>query len=555
MPRILDLLKQGRHDEVWQMCCGFIDLSLDEFINMQNILLMEQIELLKKCHLGRKVMHGAMPETVEEFRAQVPLTTYQDYCPELLEKQENVLPAKVARWAHTSGKSGEYPFKWVPISERAWEEMGLLVFAAGIFGSCKKRGEVTRTPSKFLYATAPAPYTTGVIAYHCEEELGFTYYPPLRDSENMTFMERLDKGFWMALSEGIDGLYGLTAVLVGIGERFKQGAGSIKLSTLIRKPKALFRVLRGLIKSKLAGRPLLPKDLWSIKGMACGGTDSFIFRDKIKEMWGVQPLDIYASTESNIAALQTWDFEGMTFTPNLDFFEFIPESEHFKWQQDHSYEPETLLLNEVKPGEVYELVITNLHGGALVRYKTGDMIRITALRNEKLGIDIPQMAFERRADDLIDLGTVRLNETVIWKAIENTRIPYVDWTARKEVIAEKPSMHLYIELKENYIASEKGLSSAVYEQIKLLDDGFIHYDLPSIERLIDYKPITVTMLHEGAFARYAAKRHAEGADLAQLKPPHINPADDVLTLLGAKPRPVPTEEQVIEAPIAEKIRS
>jgi hypothetical protein len=554
VPRIRELLKQGRHDEVWQMCCGFIDLSLDEFMNMQSTLLMEQIELLKKCRLGRKVMHGAMPETIEEFRAQVPLTTYQDYCPELLEKQEDVLPAKVARWAHTSGKSGEYPFKWVPISERAWEEMGLLVFAAGIFGSCRKRGEVTRTPSKFLYATAPAPYTTGVIAYHCEEELGFTYYPPLRDSENMTFMERLDKGFWMALSEGIDGLYGLTAVLVGIGERFKQGAGSIKPSSLIRKPKALFRVLRGLIKSKLARRPLLPKDLWSIKGMACGGTDSFIFRDKIKEMWGVQPLDIYASTESNIAALQTWDFGGMTFTPNLDFFEFVPESEHFKWQKDHSYQPETILLNQVKAGEVYELVITNLHGGALVRYRTGDMIRITALRNDKLGIEIPQMAFERRADDLIDLGTVRLNETVIWKAIENTRIPYVDWTARKEIIAGKPSMHLYIELKENYIASEKGLAAAVYEQIKLLNDGFIHYDLPSIERLIDYKPITATMLPEGAFSRYAAKRHAEGADLAQLKPPHINPSDDVLALLGAKPRPVSTEEQVIEAPIVEEVR-
>jgi hypothetical protein len=557
VPRIRDLLRQGRHDEVWQMCCGFIDLSIDEFMNMQKSLLLEQIDLLKKCRLGRKVMHGAMPDTLEEFRTQVSLTTYKDYCPELLEQQENVLPAKVARWAHTSGKSGEYPFKWVPISERAWEEMGLLVFAAGIFGSCRKRGEVTRTPSKFLYATAPAPYTTGIVAQYCKEELGFVYYPSLDDSQNMTFMERLDKGFWMALSEGIDGLYALTAVLVGIGERFKKGAGNIKITSLLRKPKALFRVLKGLIKSKLAGRSMLPKDLWNIKAMACGGTDSQIFRDKIKDMWGVQPLDIYASTESNIAAMQTWDFAGMTFTPNLDFFEFIPESEHLKWQQDNSYQPQTMLLNEVKAGEVYELVITNLHGGALVRYRTGDMIRITALRNEQLNIDIPQMAFERRADDLIDLGTVRLNETVIWKAIEATKIPYADWTARKEVIAGKPTMHLYIELKDNYIASETGLAAAIYDQIKQLNDGFIHYDLPSIERLVDYKPITVTMLSEGAFSRYATKRHAEGADLAQLKPPHINPSNDVLTLLGAKPKRVEAteEEQKVETQIAEEVHS
>jgi len=41
--------------------------------------------LLKGCELGRKVMRGAMPETVEEFREQVPLTIYGDYLPELSE--------------------------------------------------------------------------------------------------------------------------------------------------------------------------------------------------------------------------------------------------------------------------------------------------------------------------------------------------------------------------------------------------------------------------------------------------------------------------------------
>jgi hypothetical protein len=114
-------------------------------------------------------------------------------------------------------------------------------------------------------------------------------------------------------------------------------------------------------------------------------------------------------------------------------------------------------------------------------------------------------------------------------------------------------MHLYIELKEDYIASEKGLATAVYEQIKLLDDGFIHYDLPSIEKLIDYKPVTVTMLSEGAFSRFVAKRQAEGADLAQLKPPHINPSNDVLELLGAKPERVP-EDRVVEEPVREEVR-
>ncbi|GAH05533.1 unnamed protein product [marine sediment metagenome] len=54
MTRPIDLLRQGRREELWQMCCGFIDLSLEQFMDIQKRLLLEQIELLKNCELGRK---------------------------------------------------------------------------------------------------------------------------------------------------------------------------------------------------------------------------------------------------------------------------------------------------------------------------------------------------------------------------------------------------------------------------------------------------------------------------------------------------------------------
>ena len=145
------------------------------------------------------------------------------------------------------------------------------------------------------------------------------------------------------------------------------------------------------------------------------------------------------------------------------------------------------------------------------------------------------MSFHRRADDVIDLETIfRLTETVIWKAIENTGIPYVDWTAHKDIFAGRPVLRLYLELKDDYTASEMYLETELYEQIKKLDDGFIYGDLDSMEKLMELKPIKITFLPKGAFQNYAALRQAEGADLAQLKPPHINPSDKVLSLLGAK---------------------
>jgi phenylacetate-coenzyme A ligase PaaK-like adenylate-forming protein len=206
-----------------------------------------------------------------------------------------------------------------------------------------------------------------------------------------------------------------------------------------------------------------------------------------------------------------------------------------------------VLLNEVKADKIYEMVITHFHGGSLVRYRPGDMIRITSLRNEKLGIDIPQMIFERRADDLIDLGLIRLTEKVIWQAIENSNIPNAGWTARKEIAGSSPALHLYLELKDNYIASEKGIATAIYDQLKKLDDGFIHSDVKSIETLIDFKPVQVTILPEGAFTNYVAHRQSEGADLAHLKPPHMNPSDEILTLLMMKRKTPLEEEKISEA--------
>ena len=40
------LLKEERYDELWNICCGFLDLDVDQFVNIQNQLLLEQLEHL-----------------------------------------------------------------------------------------------------------------------------------------------------------------------------------------------------------------------------------------------------------------------------------------------------------------------------------------------------------------------------------------------------------------------------------------------------------------------------------------------------------------------------
>jgi len=553
MARPIDLLREGSKEQLWQMCCGFIHLSLEEFMATQKRLLLEEIVLLKDSELGRRVMRGAMPETIEEFREQVPLTTYSDYLPDLVEKREDVLPVKPAMWAHTIGRAGEYNVKLVPFSERSLYEFERVAGGIGLFASCNPQGDFPlKEHMKNLSTLGSQYYGTGVIGYMIKQALGCDFLPSNTDGSSL--QEKIKAGFKEALYRGLDSCGGLSSILVYVGEMFRQGTIDVDTRFLLSHPKASARLIKGLIKSKLARRPMLPSDLWSLKAIIGGGTDGAIFRESVEELWGRRPLEAYGGTEGGIYATQTWDYEGMTFIPNLNFFEFIPEREWFKWQLDHSYQPKTILLDEVKAGEKYEIVITNFHGGIMTRYRPGDMVRITSLRNEKLNIDIPQMVFEKRTDGLVIIfGIGYLTEKIIGEAIENTSIPYVDWTACKEVVSNKPALHIYLELKDKYIASEQSVAASVYNELEKLDSVY-HFNLykyayGNATKFLGLRPIAVTFLPEGAFSSYISQRRPEGAAVGSLKPPHINPSDEALSLLR-------TPKVVVEAvPVTEAERA
>jgi hypothetical protein len=541
MVRAIDLLRQSRSEELWQMCCGFLSLSMQEFMDIQESLLLEQLDLLNNCPLGEKITRGRRPQTVQEFRDFVPLTTYEDYYHELSEKREDILPVKPAIWAHSSGKTGEYPCKWVPITEKYARELSQLLYGVGILSSCQDWGDTSRIPKrvKLLYSVARKPYISGTFADILRMQTPLDYMPTLEESENLTFEERLKLGFSEAMSQGLHFFFGLSLVLVMVGNKFQQSSEKTDVKPYLLRPKALWRLLRGVIRSRMAGRPLLPKDIWTVRGIIGSGVDSSVYKNKIKELWGRHPLDLYSSTEGGVIATQTWDYEGMTFVPNLNFLEFIPEEEHFKWQLDRSYQPETVLLNEVEAGKNYELVLTNFHGGILTRYRIGDMIRIESLRDDKLGIKLPQISFERRADDLIDFNVIRLTEKVIWRALEKSGIDYEDWMAYKK--PGEQTLQLLLEPRNGYRVTEEEAAEVIYNKIAYPEnDDFasseVHEDLMD---MVGFS-VNVSYLPEGTFARYTAQKQAEGADIAHLKPPHINPSSDVLTLLVVKPEKTPT---------------
>jgi hypothetical protein len=488
MSSVAELFAQGNNDEVWKRCCGFLDLSIEDFMRIQKRLLLEQVELLKKCTLGQSIMEGASPETIEEFRACVPLTTYADYAQYLLKRRMDVLPRKPLLWQYTSGKSGEYAYRWAPITSRAFDEIEPLVFAMMILASATKRGEVNlRKSDRVLYSMAPPPY-----------------------------------------AEGLDMSICMSSVAVAIGERFSRRAtedtGAPK--TLKKDPKTLLRLAKGMLNAKMHHRALLPKDLWKLKGLVTFGIDGEVFRDKIKEMWGCYPLDFHGCTEAPIIAMQAWDHSGMTFVPHLNFFEFIPEKDARRSREDATFVPRTLLMNELEPGN-YELVITSLHGGPFVRYRLGHMIKISAKRNDALNIDIPQMTFLSRFDDQIDIaGFTRLGEKVIWQAIENSGLEYADWVARKEV-REKPLLHVYLEMRgEDRKTPVDQIAEKIHAELKSLDPSY-----SELESITGLRPLAITLLPEGSFKTYELRQKAAGAGIGHMKSQHIEPSAETIEFL------------------------
>jgi hypothetical protein len=518
------MIAEGRKDELWRKHCGYLSLSRKEFRDIQTRLMLEQINLLGSSRIGRKLMGGQVPTSLEEFRRVTPLTEYADYGELLKDKKEEDLPEKPHVWARTSGKSSDLGPKWIPYTKAMYDGLSEPGLAAMIMSSCTHPGEVRiEHGDKFLMATAPPPYLTGHISRSVEENLEVVFLPDLNRGEIMPFGERIALGFKLAMREGLDYFFGVSAVLARMGEQFEQQTSNTSPSKELLDLRTLWRLLNAVVISKIQKRNILPKDIWHLKGIITSGTDTEIYKERIEHYWGKKPLEGYACTEAGNLAMQSWNYKGMVFFPEICFLEFIPLEEYQKNKDDPSYFPKTLLYDELDLG-IYELVLSNINGGVLVRYRIGDFFEVIANEDEQIGSVLPQVKFYSRCDDLIDLGSfIRLTERDIWKAVETTGLKYVDWVAQKQFTATYPTLHLFIELVRHSDVPEELVQEKIRQSFS---DRFPDYN--DMKEILGIEPVVVTLLPGGAFDAYMKAKVAAGADLAHIKPPHMKPSDAIL---------------------------
>jgi hypothetical protein len=309
----------------------------------------------------------------------------------------------------------------------------------------------------------------------------------------------------MGMQRGVDLFFGLSSVMTKIGDTFVSGSSSgAKVNLLKNSPIMSFRLLRAWLRCKREKRPMLPKDIWKIKGLICSGTDTASYRKKIEEQWGMRPLEIFGGTEPSCIATETWSKNGLVFFPDVCFLEFIPKTEYERNFENPSYVPKTYLLDEVVAGEDYELVISNFKGGAFARYRVGDIFRCISLKNEEDGIKVPQFIFVDREPGVIDIaGFTRITENTINEALELSKLDIADWFAVKEYDEDKkPFLHLYVEV------SELGIRGALTKEI-IKDHLSIYFryiddDYSDLKALLGMDPLEISVLPKGTIAKHCA---------------------------------------------------
>lgn len=258
----------------------------------------------------------------------------------------------------------------------------------------------------------------------------------------------------------------------------------------------------------------MPKDIFSISGFVCAGTDSTLYKDELEHAWGVRPLEIFGGTEPSLMGVETWSRNGLVFFPDVCFYEFIPENEMRRAMQHPGYVPHSYLMNELVANQCYELVITVFKGGSLVRYRVGDVYRCLRLKNRQDNLDLPQFEYIDRVPNIIDIaGFTRITKKEIETVIKLSCLPIGSWFALKEYDADNRSyLHIYLE------STAKDGNHMIPHIIKEHMNVYFRYydgDYKDLKKILSVDPLKVTVLKYGTMKRYKTKY---GVDIPQINP-------------------------------------
>ena len=68
IPRFDQRMKTTSREQLWQEYCGFLDMSLSDYMYTQRRLMEEQMKLWYACPLGRQLLAGFSQEELAQLK-------------------------------------------------------------------------------------------------------------------------------------------------------------------------------------------------------------------------------------------------------------------------------------------------------------------------------------------------------------------------------------------------------------------------------------------------------------------------------------------------------
>ena len=425
---------------MWREYCAVVQLPIQMFLEIQNTLLSEQLDLMGKSDWFPPLVPGHMPKSVEEFRRNVPLRTWRDYMPILEPESFGGIAEDLQCWVHTSWCRGSY--KKVPWVRRFFDAQCRHIIAALMMSAARFEGDVRLNKNFRVLPVLPeTPFAsawlaTGVIQRDIVDPL---LALPVDGDEGTTMSERIQSGLRRSLEPGVDCVVGMSSTLLLARREFGRMVKKTNFRQLLFEvgARAAMRWAVGNVRHVGKGKTWEPKALLKPKSIITWGADTDFWTPTLEAQWGAPVFQLYASSEAGIIAMQDWRRKGLVPLPTSVFLEFLPEGA----TPDNDA---PVLLDALKDGELYEPVITSFYGMPYLRMRQGDLLRVEG-RNEH---GVPLLRFHSRADDIIDLGSIaRIDTDTLAEAMEIVGVSRDDWEAKKEYVGNNVVMSLYVNME------------------------------------------------------------------------------------------------------------
>jgi hypothetical protein len=527
---------------LWDKYCSFYEKDFSEQLAYNKKRLKLYFSAWKKTDLA-KILCKVSPEQ----HKVIPITTYQDY-PMLSEfgraitniskgisrKQGELFRSYYDRISleigtslnrfmvepyymctKTTGTTGEH--KWIAHGETFWKNFSLASISTAIISCTEGWGETRLNHGdKSLNLNAAIPLISGWGAWASKDE--FNLIPPIEVTDNLRDMKErfslvlkaIQKGEKISVAGGIGSIFYMICKYFQKPEDFyKEYYKSMNIG--LKKFLLYLRILA----SKLSRHEKKSiTEIMPLKGVLVAGVEGRLYLDFFKKEFNLSPLHIYGSTEAGPLMRGDPDRkEDLIPELRTSYLEFLTE------------DGDILELDEVKKGEVYELVVTPF-GSLIYRYNMEDLLRVIDFRDDSM----PIFTFESRKNTIIELySRYRITPNIIVQALSKAGLRASDkWAIAKPL---KPKEHLHFLMEKEWSYSESEAEKIIYNCLletyrsiphhgDVLSDYIVHYKIKDPSEVVK-----VEYLKPGAFTRYSMIKAKEGAPMGQYKPPQIITAD------------------------------